>query len=1505
MTIVKRLRLLTAVLGAAAATAAVGTTVFGDVRGKPEAVPAAPVASTVARAADDHARTRFSDQPTVAYQLTTGETVFAWQVNPALPAQASRPRDILVMVDTSASQAGGPMARARQIATAIAQAAGPEDRVDLWTININHDSATRSLTGGFQPVGAAPLLAAIAKLGDAEYGAGAVDLKAGIEKAAKQFERRADRQQVILYLGDGESAASQTPFTETARVDLGNRLAIDEISFFAVPLGIKVHPHNLHGLATLTGGSIIRLEEETKTGKAKADLASRMKAAFDAPVLRPETVKFEPAGVELYPTRLPPLRGDRSTLVLGSMKAPAAQVAATIEGRVNGKKVSIRLTEKLAGPAVENYFLNAMIGQYRDAAAKDSPAVLAADRALAMASEQYRMFRDEFTVQAVWAINADRLDHAEKLLQAAVNIDPTAVEANAGLKVLANIRAGKLGAEKVKMGLATGQNLSRLQNPAAPQPPVAGGGGGAKPPQPPGVPAPAERDLAQQARAAQQVLEQEYRVLVDDTIRRARRLLTTDPDLALADLKQQIASVQNVDQLSDPTRRRLVTDLESTLREVELKGAEIKRQLASQRERISQARQRLTEYDRNLTAEEQTKSRIDSFRELMREARFEQAQREAEVMIQERVSRGQSVPPETYASYRIGQAATQLRELRELQRIREDRYLLTMMQAEKSFIPYPDEPPVHFPPASVWRELTDGRRLKYGNNSLGAEAPPSFRRLKSLLEGEIGERVDIKNLAALSVEALLAQLTQQFKDFGVRFVYRNDLFPPDFKASEIKLKTTSDLSGLPLGSFLDTVLRDVEMSWIARPDYIEIGPNTAAYSLRYDEKFTGVFDVAELIVDIPQSVNPQTLQQNLQALGAQLAIFGQQGLGLPGGFQGGGFQGGGGGQFGGQPGGGAGQPAGGQGAGGNGIFNAGGGGGAAGVLGNLSGQFGIQGNDQSQFLVTLITSIVAPKEWDLSNIGGFQQALFDPNQLANNQPLVEARQLNTIGMYPPAKALVIRGSHRYHPTNSFKLKRGDGMVMQGGPGLKREGQFAANDPKGNNPAGGARPANEDPKKVAAALIAKSGKDSSKVWNDAFEKLITDPELIVDAIDAVFHAKEPGHAAEMLKAGLRKGHTTGGWAHEALAIALQAGQASPDEVERASLSGIDLEPNDAKAYIKAAKAESELGRHEIALAYCQRAATLEPNLPTAYANALIYADRSAEVRSDVVIWANGNLLARDWALDAGADFHAIAKERTERIAKKYQAAGKQADADKLTASLTGGKTRDLVIELRFQGQADIDLFVMEPTGSKASSVRKRTTGGGVLQADVLEQKDDDRSEIYTAAQAFSGSYRVDVKAILGKPIGNRATLKVTKFQGTDKESVEIHSIDLAANKPVMVQLLGGSRTEMASVPGEATESQLATTRSAGDYFGGNGFQGGFGAGSDRLPMANVDAKSVMPAVMPAQETRVAGAAGMPGIRVEAKLSADRSKVVMSANPVFTGPATDIAMPKINLLPGGGN
>ena len=134
-------------------------------------------------------------------------------------------------------------------------------------------------------------------------------------------------------------------------------------------------------------------------------------------------------------------------------------------------------------------------------------------------------------------------------------------------------------------------------------------------------------------------------MLVDATIRRARQLLRTDPDTAYQDLKRQRDEIAGYDGIGNAARTQMVADLEAVMREIFLKGAEIKRQAEAEREAIAKTRQRLNEFDRHAGRRgAATKNRIDQFRQLMQQARFELAYQEAQLMIQERIAKGQTVP---------------------------------------------------------------------------------------------------------------------------------------------------------------------------------------------------------------------------------------------------------------------------------------------------------------------------------------------------------------------------------------------------------------------------------------------------------------------------------------------------------------------------------------------------------------------------------------------------------------------------------------------------------------------------------------------------------------------------------------------------------------------------------------------------------------------------------------------------------------------------------------------
>ncbi len=1513
MTVLKRLRWLTAGAAAIAACVAVGTTVFGDITANKPVSPAKPLAGP--KVADETAKTVFTDKPVLAYQQPDGTTAFAWQLKPQLPAAAARPKDVAVMIDTSASQAGDPMQRAAQVVQALAGQLSAGDRVDVWTVNLNHKEHTRSLTGGFKPATDATVKKATDALTAEEYAAGAVDLKAGVETVLGAFEQKAGRQQIMLYIGDGESAAG-TPLSESVRVSLGRRMADKNVQFFSVPIGLTIAANTLHGFGMLTGGTVVRVKEDLGTPNGRFDFVRRLTEAFDVPVLVPEKVTVAPAGTQLLPGQLPPLRADRPTLVMGSVKADTGKLEITVAGRLGGQAHTATQADALPPSSRDHYFLTAMLSQWRGAEAKDSPVVLAADRALAMASEQFRLYRDEFVELALQAITADKLDHAQKLFQAALKVDPDFAEAKAGDKAVDRIRKGELNKKQFSEQI-------KLQNPADPKPadPAPGGGG---------VDA---ADAAARALAARNAADAEARALVEETIRRVRQLRESDPDGAYDDLKRQREAIQSNDRLSDTVRARLVADLDALMRDVSTRAVEIKRRNEAVRERISRARALLNEYDLQMDEENRTKARIDRFRFLMNQARFELAYREAQVMEQERVSRGLSVPPEVYTTYRVGQSATQLREQRELKRLREDRYLITMMQVEKSFVPYPDEPPVHFPPATVWRELRERRApYEFKNQGVGSDTPRSLRELQSIVEGThdipgVPKRVVLDGpVNGLELRLLLDEIERKFQR-RVKFQIREELFRalaiPDLEnIAKYKFKREENLSGLTLGSFLDILLSEIKGSFIVRPEYIEI---TTAEQRLY-QKVTRAFEIGDLAMAVPNSINQQALNQNLAVFGSQLQFFGQ-GIGQAQQFgQLGNVGIGGGGGVGGPLGGNMGGPLGGNLGAGGGQQNlgnlgqlgcqsnlgVGGGilgvtGGQLGQFGNLGGQFGIQGNNQSQILIQVISQMVAPGEWDTNFAGVGCNPNANPDDEAPTY-YVKPEQLNSLGYYPVSNALIVRATSRYHPTQTFKFQRAEGG-MAAAPGGGRN--FAqGGDPNVMPQIGGALGMNL-PANDANAIVKAAGKDPKKLWNGVFAPgVVTDPSLVITAVDFLFEYKEYQQAAESLKANLRRGHATGSWAYEALSLALAQSKASPAEVERAALSSIDLDPRDPKAYLRAAKAEHDLGKSDVAIDLCKRAADIEPNLPAIYANALVYADTAAggEVKSDVVSWASRNLLRRDWPND-GIDHAKTTKEAVERIAKKLAAADRKADADAVLATVAEEKHRDLVIELRWQGQADLDMAVIEPSGTDCTAAQKRTAGGGVLRSDVLEQQDENRSEVYTAAMAFSGSYTVNVSTALGRAIGNKATVKVTKFAGTDKEEVEVFTVDLAdaKRKPVTVTLDGGNRTELASVLPDDMSTVRQISTGSSQVGAATGITTGTGSADPAtLYAANnpATAKSVAPLVGRQQEVRLPGVTANTGMRLVGRVQAGSDTAQYFAQPVFTGKAVDIPMPKVPLLPGAG-
>src|SRR5205085_10992996 len=90
-----------------------------------------------------------------------------------------------------------------------------------------------------------------------QWPGGDTDLKTGLSRAIDSFDQEG-RQRLLVYLGDGMSL--HNPLTKADRAALARRMVERRITFFPIPLGKQIDAANVHGLATGSGGAVLRVQ---------------------------------------------------------------------------------------------------------------------------------------------------------------------------------------------------------------------------------------------------------------------------------------------------------------------------------------------------------------------------------------------------------------------------------------------------------------------------------------------------------------------------------------------------------------------------------------------------------------------------------------------------------------------------------------------------------------------------------------------------------------------------------------------------------------------------------------------------------------------------------------------------------------------------------------------------------------------------------------------------------------------------------------------------------------------------------------------------------------------------------------------------------------------------------------------------------------------------------------------------------------------------------------------
>ncbi|MBX9681153.1 MAG: hypothetical protein K2X38_20540, partial [Gemmataceae bacterium] len=835
--------------------------------------------------------TRFPANSVATYKSATGDVHFALQVQPKIPASTATGRDYIVVVSVAANLAGEAWTGANQIAEAIVETAKdrPNDRVSLWTIGT--PAQTKSHTEGFlspkDETELKKLRRILQNIHKKEYPLGDTDLKDGLAKMVSTFDDGAGRQRILLFLGDGNS--THNPLSNEDRYRLARSMVEKRVGFFPVPLGGPLHAENLHGLANATGGVVLRTRV---IAEKLVDALKRYEEAFVGGVMYDAKLELPREVTEAYPTVLPPLRGDQPTLVVGRMKEGVKQFPVTVTGTLIAQKneTTIGLAPEVQATKTENFFLVSLVDQWKGA--KEHPAVLRADRALSFAYEQTRLLKEELLVGAHLAMDSDRFPEAARLFQQAKMLAPHDPEAKAGAVLADKFQTGKVTRDMLRKELVKAKSmvkieagskmtrqdvtlLAQLIEEPVVQDPKKG---------------PAlidDANLLKQRRDQVVIEEQKMTQTVDNVLAQARRGLALDPDNVLDLLRNTLSRVSDHPDISEQVRRGLSARLEASLRDASVQGRRYKLQREEQNSLVAQVQRELERDQNRQTYEERVESLFRTYKNLMFQARFEEKTKQDLLnafteMVYDARLKGQREPLSAQAAYPMVEASYQIQRMAEIRRRRQEGFLATLLEVEKSAIPFPDEPGIFFPPLAQWKALTRIRKEKYEVSSLPDD--DKGRAEANAIQKQLQEPLEMKdfNKAPLSVKDFFGLLYEKFAakgktlpilvDFAAFKGENPELFPEE-KAFFDKMITFPEYPPVLVTA---TALRlalskidGVDAEYVIRRNFIEI----TTRSRQESEKVLRVYPVGDLAIPISQSGGQQTFGGQI---GGQIGQFGQQ-----------------------------------------------------------------------------------------------------------------------------------------------------------------------------------------------------------------------------------------------------------------------------------------------------------------------------------------------------------------------------------------------------------------------------------------------------------------------------------------------------------------------------------------------------------------------------------------------------------------------------------------------------
>jgi len=787
-----------------------------------------------------------------------GANVVALTLKPKVPA-TNGPRDVVVLVSTAASQTGDYRAKSLATLQATLSKLDPNDRVKLVAFDLN----AAPLTQGFVPPNSPEMAGALIAL-DRRTPLGSCDLEKALDTAAKSFTGDSKSARAVLYIGDGSSRANPLT-TDQIDHDVGELVA-QRAPVISFAVGPHIQEQLLGSLASRTGG-IVAPELSSVDADAYGTGLAR---AVHGSVLWPKaanSVKW-PEGMDVYPKTLPPLRSDRDTVVVGATKSTAAnKVEIDVDGPAGAQKLAWDIPTFKSD--ANNGYLSTLVDQAKSDGGRTLPLIDSAS--LSTAKREIEAGGHGLSYFANEALKGGNLESANNLATAALARNPNDREALAIKDAIAK-NAGSAPAPAIA-AVPTAGNLHD-NVPPVPQPGDLNlQGDGALPP-PDGVAA--AREIKEST-----ALEEQWQKDVQNTINQARSQVSVDPGKAEAMIQNKTNELTAVSELGPEMRERLLGQLRTAGRDIKHRREEftyrqqqINREQAASREMEMTAMALINDQKKVDQLMQRFDALMDDVRQRLSDKAATQAYTDAQLSALEAdkiVQRDMpSTRPAMVAAMHLARFEAAHSDIMAVRTAKQKGFVDAMFQDEKSHVPTPDDPPIIYPDAEFWKDITE-RRKKWSSTDLARRTDAEQKIDKALKEPTEISFVDTP----------LRDVIDYLKDYHHIEIQLDTAAMKDAGADPDG-QVTKNIKGISLRSALKLLLEDSKLTYVIHNEVLLI--TTPEKATSDDYMTTKVYPVADLVLPIQQV--------GMSGFGGLGGMMGGMGGGMGMGGMGGGMMGG-------------------------------------------------------------------------------------------------------------------------------------------------------------------------------------------------------------------------------------------------------------------------------------------------------------------------------------------------------------------------------------------------------------------------------------------------------------------------------------------------------------------------------------------------------------------------------------------------------------------------------------